>query len=84
MTINQLPEKSRARRLLKPMTYSATKERLRCAQAALDMALWCHDKYPDEPAQWIRAEQLLKDILKDNAVRIEWWLKPTPPSAEGG
>ena len=75
MKITDLPKKSEARRLLTMMDRGnpAYRERLRCAQHALDLALWCHEKYHDEPAQWIRCEQLLQSILKDNCARFEWF-----------
>lgn len=91
MRMNELPPKSEAVRRLRVLPKLIRKERLRCAQAALDTAMFAHDKYPDEPAQWIRAEAILRDVLMDQSARIEWFIacrKPRAPSssspAKGG
>ncbi len=74
MKIKDLPQKTKAVRQLKRLSLPAAMERLRCAQAAVDMALWCHEKYKDEPSQWIRSEQILSEILRDPEVKIEWFI----------
>ena len=42
----KIPPKSKAAKIMKPMTYSATKERLRCARAVYDVGKFCYEKYP--------------------------------------
>ncbi len=75
MKITDLPPKSQARKKLMRLSPDARNERLRCAQEALDTALWLYDKYKDSPEQWLRCEQVLGQILKDHQVWITWWQK---------
>ncbi len=72
-----VPPKSKAARNLRRLSPAARRERLRCAGAVLELAKWCEQFHPDEPAQWLRLEQAFKDILVDNCARVDW--VPTEP-----
>ena len=86
MKISDLPKKSEARRRLAILDLPRRRERLRCAQSALDVAMFCWERWPDEPAQWIRAEEILRGILVDYDARIQWFIEKKPrqrtPSGE--
>ena len=69
----KLPPGSMAQKKLNAMHPIQAKERVRCAKVALELALWCKETYSDEPAQWVRCEQIFKDILKDNQAQITWY-----------
>ena len=62
----KIPINSQAAKRLKKLNGTVRRERLRCARRAYELGMWVKDKYPDEPAQWIRVEQVYKDILMDN------------------
>lgn len=73
MKLKDLPRNSKAIHSLLRLSRPAREERLRCADAALEVAQFCARVYPDEPAQRIRCEDILGDILNDSSARISWW-----------
>lgn len=73
MKISDLPPKSEAVKALRLLTPDARRERLRCAQEAVWLAVFCRKHYPDQPAQWIRCEAILRGILEDPYCRLDWW-----------
>ena len=74
--MTDLPPKSRARRLLRKLSREARRERLRCAEAALTALQFDYLNYrEDEPGQWIRCEQILRGILRDDNANLAWFGK---------
>lgn len=71
MKITDLPKKSQAAIRLRQLDVSRRKERLRCAGEVFDVGRFSHEQYKDEPAQWIRCEQILRAILQDNLLTME-------------
>lgn len=70
MKITDVPKNSKAAKNLRRLPPGARRERLRCAGWALFHAKLYQRLYPENPAQWIRCEAILRDILKDFSLTL--------------
>lgn len=68
----KIPPKSKAAKLLAGLTKEARRERRRCALEAYILGQFCYLRWPDQPAQWIRCEELFKSILRDPLARFDF------------
>lgn len=77
MKLTDLPPKSRARRLLRKLSREARRERLRCADAVLVTGYFAKltKELDGEFEPYLRCESILRDILRDDNARLEWFDK---------
>jgi truncated hemoglobin YjbI len=80
--MSELPRMSKARKELEGLDPKVRRERLRCANHALDLAVLCKKLYPEESSQWLRCESILMDILKDDSARIAWFMDRRAPAPD--